>query len=664
MCNSRHHFIGLLWLVVGIALWAPQSAWAGYPPEQLHYWRTVMPIMKKYCNIACHNADDNKGGLNLNNFDFILSIQKQGDIFLKVIQQVDEGVMPPKGKPQLTPQEKDTLLVYLHKYLADAVAELDPDIIPAHRLNNRQYAYALEDLTGVQVDVNALFPKDPGGGEGFDNHAGALFMSSLEIDLYFDMAEKVIETMRCDELYWRKYVPRANYSLVQKLAQYWNRLLGKNNIENHVIDHARLAIGNFTTLAFRRHLSPEESNQLVSFFKEVYLQTPHHSERFDESIKEVFKAVLVSPNFLMIQEEDPPADKPYLISNFELASRLSFFLWSSLPDDTLLNAAYTSDLHHPLVLHRQIDRMLGDKKRQRFAESFSTQWLEIDRLEESTHEIDGTLFPEYQPKLKQAMLQEAVSYFDHVLNRSRNLLELLNGDYTFLNQTLAEHYGIGGIQGDSMRYVNLPDGNRGGVVGMAGVLTSTSLPNRTSPVLRGKWIMEKILATPAKPPPPNTPALEAAKGNVHDELSLRELLALHRDKDACRGCHQDMDDLGFALENFDPIGRWRSAYKTAGPEIDVTGKLKSGEFFEGPQELKVILVQQKDRFAKAISKKLLGYALGRSIVFKDFAVVDQLTQILLEHNFDPVPWIYAVVDSYPFRYKKSDPVIIDPQFGD
>lgn len=448
------------------------------------------------------------------------------------------------------------------------------------------------------------------------------------------------------------------------MVQWWQRSLDRSAIPAEILERAKLSIHKFATLAYRRPLSPDETTQLLNFFGQVYQHSPQHSERFDESIKEVFKAVLVSPNFLMIQEEDPHLIKPYPISNFELANRLSFFLWSSIPDEELLNVAYTSDLHQPEVLHGQIDRMIKDVKFKRFAESFTTQWLEIDRLEETTHEIDAQLYPEYDQDLKSAMRSEAVEFVYHALTESRNLLDLLNCQYSYLNQTLAEHYGVEGVHGDDMRYVALPETDRGGVMTMAGVLTTTSLPNRTSPVLRGKWVMEKILATPAKPPPPNTPALEASKSRVHDELSLRELMSLHRDKEACRGCHQDMDDLGFALENFDAIGRWRMAYQAGGPQIDVSGKLKSGEFFQGPGELKNILVQKKDQFAKAISKKLLGYALTRSVVFKDFVVVDHLKQVLLENNFDPVPWIYAVADSYPFRYKKSDPVIIDPQFGE
>jgi hypothetical protein len=297
------------------------------------------------------------------------------------------------------------------------------------------------------------------------------------------------------------------------------------------------------------------------------------------------------------------------------------------------------------------------------AESFASQWLEIDQLNDPTHEIDAELFPTYNEALREAMHQEAVHYFYNALTEERDLLKLLDGEYTFMNEVLAKHYQIDGVKGDEMRKVNLSSGDRrGGVLGMAGVLTATSLPNRTSPVLRGKWVMEKILATAAKPPPPNIPELEEAK-KAHDETDLRKLLIAHRDNPGCIGCHKDMDDLGFALENFDAIGRWRESYPQLVTPIDVSGALQTGENFEGVAELKQVLLNKKDQFAKGISKKMLGYALGRSIVFKDKKTVEMLAATLTENEFDPVPFIEALVNSYPFKYKKSDPVVVDTDFG-
>ncbi len=652
--------------VLTLAFWLPVTAslLAGWPPDQLHYWRVVQPIMKTYCNQSCHNADDNKAGLNLNRYDFIQSIQRDGEVFIRVIDHIKTGSMPPEGEPQLSPGEKDTLLLYLNKYLDEALAKPDPGLIAARRLSIREYEYAILDLTGMQINADSLFPKDAGGGEGFDNFAGTLYLTPLLMERYFEVAESVVEDLARREDKWRTLVPANRFSWLQKIRHWWGRWWQERDpAYEATLAHAKEAIFPFATLAYRRYLSPEERNKLLAFFEEVYAGLPEDADRYEEGVQEVFKAVLVSPHFLMRQENDPPLEDPYPITDFELASRLSFFLWSSIPDFELLEAAYREDLHRPAVLRAQVRRMLESPKVKRMAESFVTQWLEIERLNDPTFKIDPELFPEFTPALRRAMRQETVEFFYHALTESRNFLELLDSRYTFMNETLAEHYGVEGVDGPEMRVVALREDARGGLLGMASVLTATSLPNRTSPVLRGKWVMEKILNTPAKPPPPNVPELEAAKA-AHDELSLRQLLEIHRQDPACSGCHQEMDDLGFALENFDAIGRWRTDYGNTPEPIDVSGSLKSGERFEGVVQLREILNSKQRLFAEGLSKKMLGFALGRSIEFIDKKVVDELAGVLVDNQFDPVPFVEELALSYPFRYKKSDPVVVDDKVGE
>ncbi len=649
--------------VMVLFMLSPVLSYAAWPKEQQHYWKTVMPIMRKYCNQSCHNADDKKGGLNLNRYDFILTIQRDGHVFTKVIEQIESGAMPPEEKPQLSNSDKDTLLFYINKYLRDALNAPDPGLIPSRRLSNREYRYAIEDLTGIAVNTDSIFPRDPGGGEGFDNFSRTLYLTPLLMERYFEVGESVIEEAYVNHGTWRALVPEFRLSLSQRIKHWWYRFWHRRDISfETTLAAAKEAIFPFATSAYRRYLTPIEKQQLADFFTTVYQDQEQETRRYDKSVKEVFKAVLVSPHFLMRHEADLPKDTPYRISNFELASRLSFFLWSSIPDEQLLSAAYRENLHEPKVLGAQIERMLESPKVERMAESFATQWLEIDKLKDPTHEIDPEIFPEYDETLREAMHQEAVQYFYHVLTESRNMLELLDGEYTFVNEALAQHYGMEGIKGDDMRRVKLRAAERGGILGMAGVLTTTSLPNRTSPVLRGKWVMEKILATPAKPPPPNVPELEEA-AKVHDEMTLRELLVIHRDKEACRGCHQDMDDLGFALENFDAVGRWRNTYPASDKVIDVSGSLKTGEVFSGAAELKQVLLQKKEQFAKGLAKKMLGFALGRAVVFKDTKTVEHLAETLLENDFDPVPFLQEVAMSYPFQFKKSDPVVVDNNFA-
>lgn len=631
---------------------------ADYPPEQRHYWSVVLPIMREHCNRACHNADDQKGGLNLEKYDFISRIQREGELFTRLIRMVEDGEMPPENKPPMPQADQDTLLTYIKKYLKDALAVPNPGQIPPRRLSMREYAYAIHDLTGVQFNPLEFFPKDPSGGEGFDNFARVLYINPLLMERYLEATEYIVEEAYCDVADWDKIVPGYRDSWGTTLKVWWQRVWHKRDISlAGPTAAARDQINDFAMRAYRRILLPEEQQKLLDFFLDVYVQLPDIPQRFDLSMQQVLKAIFLSPNFLIRQESDQPIEDPYLVSSFEMASRLSFFLWSSVPDDTLLQAAYRDELVQPELLRAQIERMLQSPKLKRMAESFASQWLEIDKLTDPSHSVDEEIFPEYSPALGKWMQREAVDFFYHTLTGSENLLDLIDAGYTFLNEPLAEHYGIEGIEGENMRMVQLQDPARGGVLGMGGVLTATSLPHRTSPVLRGKWVLEKILGTPAKAPPPNVPELEEAK-KTHDEMALRELLTIHRANPACQGCHQEMDDLGFALENYDAIGRWRDGYGVKLLEIDASGMLKSGEEFEGPVELKALLRKKKDQFAKTLSKKMLGFALGRSIDFKDSKTVTQLSEILLDNDFNASRFLTEVAMSYPFRYRLSDPVVV------
>ena len=390
---------------------------------------------------------------------------------------------------------------------------------------------------------------------------------------------------------------------------------------------------------------------LISLFQKVYdgMTDTANPERFNLSIVETLKAVMISPNFLYRLEEESPYEGPFALSDFELASRLSYFLWSSMPDEELFQVAYREDLHNPRVLNAQVSRMLKDPKASRFAESFVTQWLGISKLKESSP-VDPEKFPEFTPGLRQAMYQQTVDFFNHCMTERKTFLDLLESDYTFLNEKLATHYGIQGVKGDAMRKVYLNENLRGGVLGMGSVLASTSLPLRTSPVLRGKWVLEEILGTPPPPPPPDVAELpeEANTG----ELSFRDLLAVHRDNPACMSCHIKMDPIGLGLENFDAIGRWRATYEK--DSIDASGVLASGEPFKGPVELKQILLDKKESFARNLSEKMFTYAIGRSVQFVDEPTLQNLQKSLMENNFNPERFIKELVNSYAFRYKMND----------
>jgi Protein of unknown function (DUF1592)/Protein of unknown function (DUF1588)/Protein of unknown function (DUF1585) len=369
------------------------------------------------------------------------------------------------------------------------------------------------------------------------------------------------------------------------------------------------------------------------------------------AIKETMKAVLVSPNFLYRYEEELPVpnDHPYPLSDFELASRLSYFLWSTLPDQELFDAAYRGILQDTTVLKQQVKRMLNDPKSKTFAESFATQWFGINNLRD-INPVDPLRFPEMTRSLREAMYQEAVEYFYYVLNNG-NFLDLIDSDYTFLNEELARHYGIAGVEGQEMRKVQLTDRRRGGVLGMGSVLASTSMPLRTSPVLRGKWVLEEIMGTPPPPPPPDAGELPEAASHKKD-ANLRQLLEAHRAKPSCANCHQKMDPIGFGLENFDPLGRWRDSYGDA--PIIAWDTLPSGEVFKGPEDLKKILRTKEDEFARNLSEKMFIYATGRNVGFVDELFLQRLVKNLKDNRFNPEKFIIELVNLEAFRYKVND----------
>lgn len=628
-------------------------------PRQNHFWNTVRPIIRQHC-YSCHNGEDNKAGINLERYDFIISIVRDGELFHKVMEVVENGTMPPDIRPPMSQAERDTLNFYVNSYLQKALEEKDPGLILPRRLNNQEYKYAIEDLLGLTVKVDSLFPADPSGGAGFDNQASTLYLSPLLMERYFETADYLLEQHYQDAEAWRALVPEYQYSWAAGLRNWWYRLWYDQDVSlERPTEAASQVLFPFATLAYRRFLNPTEKARLTSFFGEVYLQSAGEPNRYDLAIKETLKLILVSHHFLYRQEADPEIEGSYPVSNFELASRLSFFLWSSLPDQELLNTAYREDLHAPAVLERETRRMLQDPRAKRMGRQFALQWLELKKLTDPAFQIDPEIFPEYTQLLRDLMLKEVETFFNHVLLENHQLLDLLDSDYSFLNRTLAEYYGIPGVTGEEIQQVQFAANQRGGLLGMAGVLTATSLPTRTSPVLRGKWVLEQILGTPAPPPPADVPELEASHDSSQGIQTLRVMLEKHRADPACNGCHQAMDPIGLGLENFDAIGRWREAYGTE--PIDPTGVLKSGESFAGPAELRQILLTKQALFARNFSKKMLSFALGRSLAFKDTPTLDHLQSTLLETNFNSERFLLELVNSFPFRFKKSD--LLDVQMN-
>ncbi|MEZ4828791.1 MAG: DUF1592 domain-containing protein [Bacteroidia bacterium] len=616
-------------------------------------WRKeVRPIIRNHCS-SCHNLSEKKGGINLDDTDFAVGVTSRGELYQNVVRQVQAGTMPPMGKPRMSHEEVEQMVAGINRLLDKALSEPDPGDAILRRMSHREYRHAILDMVGVDFDAKAFFPSDASGGEGFDNQSRVLFFTPLLIERYYEAADSILRAARRQETLWRKIVPESYQpGIGEQISLWWNlQVLKKDDDMKKPVAAAEKVLIPFATIAYRRFLSQEETDQLLSFFREMYAARWQNQDGFDQAITETLKTVLISPNFLYRSETNLSLTKPYLISNFELATRLSFLLWSSVPDSQLLDVAYRENLHDPEIIRREGLRMMADPRFMRFAEAFSGQWLGVEQAM-TEPKTDTKKFPEFDDALRSAMYQEVVQYFYHVFYRSRNLLDLIDSDYTFLNETLARHYGIEGVAGDEMRAVLLSDKSRGGVLGMGAVLTASSLPTRTSPVLRGKWVLEQMLGTPPPPPPPDVPELEDAKKSVKNELDLRELLSLHRAPSTCAGCHQKMAPIGLGLENFDAIGRWREKYGET--PIDASGVLVTGQQFEGPAALKEILCEDREKFARNISRKLLSYALGRGVGFTDSPTINQMTESLTQNNFDSQELMLTLITSYPFHYKRSD----------
>jgi cytochrome c5 len=408
---------------------------------------------------------------------------------------------------------------------------------------------------------------------------------------------------------------------------------------------ARKVLSALARRAYRRPVTGDDVRPLISLYKAAA-----STSGFDAGIRTALQGLLVDPEFLFRIERDPKNSAPdtaYRISDLELASRLSFFLWSSIPDDELLNLAGRGRLKDPKILEQQVRRMLGDSRSNALVSNFAGQWLYLRNLR--TKFPDPAAYPDFDENLRQALEKETDLFFESIVREDRSVVDLLNADYTFLNERLAEHYGISNVLGSQFRRVKLSDENRRGILGQGSILAVTSYPNRTAPTLRGKWLLENILGTPPPPPPPNVPSLKDDR--AANTVTMRKRMEEHRANPACATCHKLMDPLGFALENFDAVGMWRST-QGATP-IDASGELPDGTKFHGPAELRQILLSKREQFVATVTEKLLTYALGRGVEYYDMPAVRKIVRDAASSEYRWSSIVLGITRSTPFQMRKK-----------
>jgi hypothetical protein len=411
---------------------------------------------------------------------------------------------------------------------------------------------------------------------------------------------------------------------------------------------AKQILSTLARRAYRGPVTGQDLDDLLPFY------TAGSKEAgFERGIQRALERMLVSPQFLFRIERDPAGvapGAPYRISNLELASRLSFFLWSSIPDDELLDAAINGKLSQPAVLEQQVRRMLADKRSESLVTNFAEQWLFLRDIDAKTP--DELLFPDFDETLRAAFRRETELFLDSVLRENRSVLDLLTANYTFVNERLAKHYGIPNVEGSYFRRVTLPEGSpRGGLLGQGSILTITSYATRTSPVVRGKWVLENLLSAPPPPPPPNIPALKTEGAEPGKVLSMREAMTQHRASPACASCHARMDPIGFAMENFDAVGKWRD--RDHGNSIDTSGVLPDGTKFDGMAGLKQALLRHPEQFVDTVAEKLLMYGIGRNVQYFDRPAVRQIVRESAQSNYTLASLVVGVVDSVPFQMREA-----------
>ena len=639
---------------------------------------------ESYC-IECHGMKGKvKGEVNLISFTEGKDLKGDPELLQTIMEVIDFGEMPPEGNQPIVNTERKMIVAELKKLLAESVSGPEEDLVksPIRRMTRFQYANAVKDLLELKVEVFPLpekmmrdrsgyfkpasgkmpakmmvssrplgksglieprmdgvapFPQDLRAENGYDTQGDHLSLSPLLMEDFFRLSQSIVKS------------PSFNPKNVGVWTQYFEK--SKRGINQ--MDELKSRLQHLLKRAFRAPVDDKTFSKYYSFAE----QEMNQGMGMGDVMKDVFSAILASPRFLYLYDRGGEESRePESRQNLDLASRLSFFLWGSVPDDQLLEVAMEATLRQDEQLTRQVDRMLTDEKVKRFCDSFPTQWLQLDRIISAVPDEKKYRDFYYGPPLYRTtmdMMMEPLLLFETVLIEDRSVLELIDSNYTFRSARLSKWYGdapngkLGGPVTIRFTRQSVKDRRHGGLITNGAVMTMTSGPLETKPITRGAWVAGVIFNSPPPPPPAEVPPLPEEK-EVDDSLTLRERFADHRERADCAGCHEKLDPLGFALENFDPVGRWREKYHN-GREVDASGTLFRSHKFSNIIEFKDAILKEKNRFVRGLAGHLLAFGLGRELNPSDSLALDEIVESVEGENYSMKSLIHAVVKSKPFR---------------
>lgn len=655
--------------------------------------KTVAPAIQQHC-AKCHGAqEDVEGDVNLLELQSG-NVSTKLELVRRLIDVLDLEEMPPEDEPPLDPQLRRTLVTELRAILHAAVSEQKTFAhAPIRRMNRFQYNNAVIDLldlkcivftlpermmrehngyfqpaTGKMADVVqvgsrplgksqlierrldgvAAFPQDLRAEHGFDNRGDHLSLSPLLMESFLKLGQSITQSP--------DFTP-ANVGV-------WTTFFTPPAEQADQATEVRLRLGPFLTQAFRRPIDDALLDRYVGFVTHQL----DAGTSFTEAMKSVAAATISSPRFLYLYDTSTESDAVEAIDDFELASRLSFFLWGSLPDEKLIELAASGDLKKSTILDAQIDRMLKDQKLKRFCDSFPAQWLQLERIISSVpnpERYPDFYFSKYLASMH--MMLEPLLLFETVLIENQPITQLIDSDFTYRSAFLEDAYReLGSDSADrskrggaavtvlNFKRVPVTDRRNGGVITNAAVMTMTSGPERTQPITRGAWVATVIFNNPPEPPPADVPPLDEKPREGEENLTLRERLSIHRERSDCKGCHEQIDPLGFALENYDPVGVWRSNYEN-GREIDTAGTLFRKHNFNDIVEFKDAILAEKDRFTRGLAAHLLSFALARELAASDQVAIDHIVESTAADGDKIQTLLKQVIVSEPFMSKSNSP---------